>query len=86
MNMSTREASIFDVYLIYRHNEYDTGNRRATRYGLSKKAYIMNVNEISRLGAWYVLGFKYARKHPLTLVAGIEKRLGYMKSSILIDS
>lgn len=84
--MSTREASIFDVYLIYRHNEYNTGNRRAPRYRLSKKSYIMNINEISRLGARYVPGSNYARKHQLTLVAGIENRLGYMKSSIPIDS
>ncbi|KAF2759828.1 hypothetical protein EJ05DRAFT_311323 [Pseudovirgaria hyperparasitica] len=40
MDKRTGEAFVFDVCSFYGHNEYDTGNWRAQRHRLSKKAYI----------------------------------------------
>lgn len=42
MDARTGEAFVFDVCSFYGHNEYDTGNWRATRHRLSNMAYIRN--------------------------------------------
>jgi protein-ribulosamine 3-kinase len=41
-DMKTGEAFVFDVCSFYGHNEYDTGNWRAPRHRLSRRAYIQN--------------------------------------------
>jgi protein-ribulosamine 3-kinase len=40
MDTKTGHAFIFDACSFYGHNEYDIGNWRAPRHGLSKEAYI----------------------------------------------
>ena len=42
MGMQTGKTFIFDVCSFYGHNEYDTGNWRASRHRPSNKAYIKN--------------------------------------------
>lgn len=40
MDQRTGEAFVFDVCSFYGHNEYDTGNWRASRHRLSAEMYI----------------------------------------------